>query len=120
MELQTIFALLGALGLISGTTAQAAQADASQTPAEMDREKEIALALSACPPSVAPGAAVYVLDKSGYVKVRESRNGFTAIVTHGQPTSQEPQCMDAEGARLTPALSEGGGASGPGQNTRRD
>jgi hypothetical protein len=44
-------------------------------------------------------AAVYVLDKSGYVKVRDSQNGFTAIVQHSLPTSQEPQCMDAEGTR---------------------
>jgi hypothetical protein len=65
----------------------------------MDRQKETALALSACPPAVASKAAVYVLDKSGYVKVRESQNGFTAIVQHSIPTSQEPQCMDAEGTR---------------------
>jgi hypothetical protein len=55
--------------------------------------------LSACPESVANGAAVYVLDKAGYVKVRESRNGFTAIVQHSEPASQEPECMDPEGAR---------------------
>jgi hypothetical protein len=65
----------------------------------MDRQKEIALALSACPPSVASKAAVYVLDKSGYVKVRDSQNGFTAIVQHSLPTAQEPRCMDAEGTR---------------------
>lgn len=65
----------------------------------MDRQREIALALSACPPSVADKAAVYVLEKSGYVKVRESQNGFTAMVQHALPISQDPQCMDAEGAR---------------------
>jgi hypothetical protein len=65
----------------------------------MDRQKEIALALSACPASVANDAAVYVLEKSGYVKVRDSRNGFTAIVQHALPNSQEPRCMDAEGTR---------------------
>jgi hypothetical protein len=42
---------------------------------------------------------VYVLEKSGYVKIRDSENGFTAIVQHSQPISQEPQCMDAEGTR---------------------
>jgi len=36
----------------------------SQTPPLMDREKKIAMALSACPPSVASKAAVYVLEKS--------------------------------------------------------
>jgi hypothetical protein len=42
---------------------------------------------------------VYVLDTSGYVKVRDNRNGFAAIVHHPLPTSQEPQCIDAEGTR---------------------
>jgi len=65
----------------------------------MDRQKEIALALSSCPPYVANKAAVYVLEKSGYVKFRESQNGFTAIVQHSLPNSQEPQCIDAEGTR---------------------
>jgi hypothetical protein len=65
----------------------------------MERNREIALALSSCPASVASKAAVYVLEKSGYVKVRESRNGFTAIVQHALPNSQDPQCIDAEGTR---------------------
>src|SRR5262249_4259273 len=69
---------------------QAARAAGSQPPPLMDRQKEIALALSSCPPSVASKAAVYVLDKSGYIKVRDSQNGFTAIVQHSLPTSQEP------------------------------
>jgi len=78
----------------------------SQQPTLMDRQKEIALALSACPPSVAGKAAVYVLEKSGYVKVRDSENGFTAIVGHALPNSVDPQCMNAEGARthLPPIL----------------
>jgi hypothetical protein len=71
----------------------------SQAPPLMDRQKEIALALSACPRSVADKAAVYVLEKTGYVKVRESQNGFTAIVGHTLPNSVDPQCMNAEGAR---------------------
>jgi hypothetical protein len=65
----------------------------------VDREKEIALALSACPPSLANRAAVYVLDKSGYVKVRDGESGFTAIVQRLRPDTQEPRCMDAEGTR---------------------
>jgi hypothetical protein len=71
----------------------------SQLPKLMDRDQEIALALSSCPASIAAKAAVYVLEKSGYVKVRESRNGFTAIVQRALPNSQDPQCMDAEGTR---------------------
>jgi hypothetical protein len=72
---------------------------AAERPLPMERQREITLALSACPASVAGRAAVYVLESSGYVKVRDSQNGFTAIVQHSMPTSQEPQCMDAEGAR---------------------
>ena len=52
------------------------------------------LALSSCPAAVVGKAALYVLEKSGYVKVRDSQNGFTAIVQHSQLTSQEPQCME--------------------------
>ena len=94
--------LLGLTAVIAVSASAAAQstpAAGSQPPPLIDRHKEIALALSACPPSVASKAAVYVLDTSGYVKVRESQNGFTAIVQHSLPTSQEPRCMDAEGTR---------------------
>src|SRR5262252_6588208 len=79
--------------------AQSNQAMTRQSPQLMDRQREIALALSACPASIASKAAVYVLDSSGYVKVRDSQNGFTAIVQHSLPTAQEPQCIDAEGTR---------------------
>jgi hypothetical protein len=78
---------------------QSPQASTIQQTPLMDRQNEIALALSSCPPSVATKAAVYVLEKSGYVKVRDSQNGFTAIVQHALPNSQDPQCMDAEGTR---------------------
>jgi len=83
----------------SSAAAQPAPAAPSQVPPAMERENEIALALSSCPVSLASQAAVYVLSASGYVKVRDGQNGFTAIVQHALPTSQEPQCMDAEGAR---------------------
>src|SRR6266852_2060485 len=68
-------------------------------PGLMDRQRETALALSACPPAVAEKAGVYVLETTGYVKVRDSQNDFTAIVQHSLPTSVEPRCMDAEGMR---------------------
>src|SRR5215472_3275042 len=76
--------LISTCALAQSTQAQAA---GIQQPQLMDREKEIALALSACPSFAASKAAVYVLDKSGYVKVRESQNGFTAIVQHSQPAA---------------------------------
>ena len=94
-----LLGLAAQITISASAAAQSPQAAGSQEPPLMDRQKEIALALSACPPSVASRAAVYVLDRSGYVKVRDSQNGFTAIVQHSLPTSQEPQCIDAEGTR---------------------
>lgn len=67
--------------------------------APTSQEHETALALSACPPAIAPRAGVYVLHTTGYVKVRESTNGFNALVQHSTPGAQEPQCMDAEASR---------------------
>jgi hypothetical protein len=90
--------LAAQIAVSAPAAAQSPQA-AGQQPPLMDRDTEIALALGACPPPLAKKAAVYVLDKSGYVKVRDSQNGFTAIVQHSLPTSQEPQCIDAEGSR---------------------
>jgi len=77
----------------------AAQSPTGQPVPLMDRPREIALALRACPAPLAEKAGVYVLEASGYAKVRESQNGFTAIVQHSVPGAQEPQCMVAEGAR---------------------
>ena len=70
----------------------AGQSTTNQRPPALDREKEITLALSACPPAVASRAAVYVLDRSGYIKVRDSQNGFTAIVQHSMPARNRSAC----------------------------
>jgi len=94
-----LLSLAAQIALPQVAVAQANQATTKKTPQLMDRQREIALALSACPASIADKAAVYVLESSGYVKVRESQNGFTAIVQHALPISQDPQCMDAEGTR---------------------
>lgn len=91
--------ILACLSMAATAQQETTRAAIPQTPPLMDREKEVALALSACPPSVADKAAVYVLEKSGYIRVRDSQNGFTAIVQHALPISQDPQCMDAEGTR---------------------
>jgi len=93
--------LLGLALLIAASGAIAAQSTnpAAHQPPLMDPSKEISLALSACPTSVAGKAAVYILQLSGYVKAREGQNGFTAIVQHLLPTSVEPLCMNAEGTR---------------------
>src|SRR6516162_2014526 len=66
-----LFGLAVQIALGAFAVAQSPQASTNQQTPLMDREKEIALALSSCPPSVATKAAVYVLEKSGYVKVRD-------------------------------------------------
>jgi hypothetical protein len=85
--------------MVAAIVLGAAGVSSAEQPPLMERQREIDLALSACPAAVASKAAVYVLEATGYVKVRESQNGFTAIVQHAMLTSQEPQCMDAEGTR---------------------
>jgi hypothetical protein len=45
-----------------------------------DRNAEIALARSAAPTSISSGAAVLVLEKSGYQTAVEGKNGFTCLV----------------------------------------
>ena len=99
MSLLRIGVLAAQIAVSPSAAAQSTAGAGSQQPALMDREREIALALSACPPLVMSKAAVYVLEKSGYVKIRDSENGFSAIVQHSLPTAQEPRCMDAEGTR---------------------
>jgi hypothetical protein len=64
-----------------------------------DKATEIALALEAGPASVTAKAGVWVHDKTGYVKARDSENGFVCVVDHRIPTAVEPQCMDAEGVK---------------------
>jgi hypothetical protein len=94
-----LVALMAYMAVCITAGAQTPLSDDSHTPHLMDREKEMNLALSACPPAVAKAAGVYVLTRSGYEKARDSQNGFTAIVQHSAPTATEPQCMDAEGSR---------------------
>jgi len=65
----------------------------------LDRDHEIALALEAAPQSVTAKAGVWVHDKTGYVKARESQNGFVCVVDHRIPAAVEPQCLDAEGVK---------------------
>ena len=85
--------------VLGGQPGRSVAASSTSQSASDTQKDEIALALSACPAAVAQGAAVYVLGPAGYVKVRESQNGFTALVQHTAPTAVEPRCMGAEGTR---------------------
>lgn len=78
---------------------------APAVPELLPRDQEIALALSAAPDHLREGAAVWVLEKSGFVKVRESRNGFGCIVNRDHPLNRKPTCYDAEGvATIVPKV----------------
>ena len=65
------------------------------------REEKIKLAESAAPAEISARATVYVLDRNGYVKVREGSNGFSCLVDRQTPWNSEPTCFDAEGSATT-------------------
>ncbi len=67
----------------------------------LSREERIKLAESAAPPEVSSQATVYLLERSGYVKVRDGINGFSCFVDRQTPWNSEPTCFDAEGAATT-------------------
>lgn len=71
---------------------------ADDLPPLLPEEREVALALSAAPRHVADKAAVYVLRRGGYARVRQGTNGFTCLVTRGHPLSLYPLCHDPEGS----------------------
>jgi hypothetical protein len=83
---------------VFGFAAGVAHADAPPA-APLDRDQETALALEAAPAALVAKAGVYVHDKDGYVKARDSQNGFVCVVDHRIPNAVEPQCMDAEGVK---------------------
>ena len=84
--------------IIIPTFAQSAQQH--QASPLIDRDLEIATALSAAPPEVRPHAGVYVLEQNGFVKVRESQNGFNCIIER-RANHTAPMCYDAEGSNST-------------------
>jgi hypothetical protein len=64
----------------------------------LSREEKIKLAESAAPAEISGKAAVYILERSGYVKVRDGSNGFSCFVDRQSPLNLEPTCFDAEGS----------------------
>ena len=67
----------------------------------LPREEKIKLVLSAAPPEVSEKATIYVLERTGYAKVRDGSNGFTCLVDRQGPLNLEPCCFDAEGSATT-------------------
>ncbi|MGH9601420.1 MAG: hypothetical protein ACRD24_03435 [Terriglobales bacterium] len=99
-------ALCLSLGFALATASRAYGPVPPAVPELLPREREMAIALSAGPAHMAEQAGVYVLEQNGYVKVRESKNGFTCMIDRHSPQSFEPQCFDAEGTAnsLPPVL----------------
>jgi hypothetical protein len=67
----------------------------------LPREKRIKLSESAAPAEISTKATVYLLEPTGYVKVREGTNGFSCFVDRQHPLNLEPTCFDAEGSATT-------------------
>jgi hypothetical protein len=67
----------------------------------LPREERIKLAESAAPPEISGKATVYLLEHTGYVKVRAGTNGFSCFVDRQTPLNMEPTCFDAEGSAST-------------------
>lgn len=65
----------------------------------LDKEKEIEMALSAVPENLRKDAAVYTVGPKGYVKVRDSKNGFHCLVEREGEGTLAPICYDAEGSQ---------------------
>jgi hypothetical protein len=67
----------------------------------LPREERIKIAESAAPPEISGKATVYLLERTGYVKIREGTNGFSCFVDRQTPLNMEPTCFDAEGSATT-------------------
>lgn len=67
----------------------------------LPRDQRIRLAEAAAPEEVSGKATVYLLEKTGYVKIRDGSNGFSCLVDRQTPWNLEPTCFDAEGTATT-------------------
>jgi len=95
--------LLPALFLFAGNLNLLAQEEKPKPAYDfsLSREDKIKLAEGAAPPEISAKAAVYVLDRTGYMRIRESSNGFTCFVDRQTLWNSEPTCFDAEGSAST-------------------
>jgi hypothetical protein len=84
-SLMRIGLLTAQLAVSPSAAAQTMPANTSQQPALTERETD--LALSAYPPIVKRKTAVYVVENAGYLKLRGSENGSSAIVQRALATS---------------------------------
>lgn len=96
---RTLLAVL----LFASSLAVFAQTDAPKPAYDfsLPRETRIELAKSAAPPEISGKATVYLLERTGYVKVQDGTNGFSCLVDRQNPLNLEPTCFDAEGSATT-------------------
>ncbi|HEY6265715.1 MAG TPA: hypothetical protein VIW93_12995 [Candidatus Acidoferrum sp.] len=91
-------------GLVLGTSLAAYAQTEMPKPAydlSLPREEKIKLAESAAPPEISSHATVYLLEQTGYIKIREGTNGFSCFVDRQTPLNLEPTCFDAQGSATT-------------------
>lgn len=87
-----------------GTQAMATEA-ASGLPPIMSDSEEIEAALEGAPPHLRARAGVYVLRRNGYVRARETGNGFNCLLVREWAKTFEPTCFDSEGsATILPVI----------------
>lgn len=92
------------IGMILGASLAAGVQTETPKPAydfSLPREEKIKLAESAAPAEISSHATVYLLERTGYIKVREGTNGFSCFVDRQTPLNSEPTCFDAEGSATT-------------------
>ena len=94
-------AILSITFLLAGNLAYADDMPKPAYDFSLPREDRIKLAESAAPPEISGKATVYLLERSGYVKVRDGTNGFSCFVDRQTPWNSEPTCFDAEGTATT-------------------
>ena len=114
MKITRAVILAAALAGLTPFAAPAQTAEGAKPPHDHDsrggtvlripRDLEIRLAVNALPKALREGAAVLVLDTSGYVKVRAGTNPFTCFVSR-RGGNFYPVCFDEEGTRtILPAF----------------
>jgi hypothetical protein len=81
---------------LNGAIAQAAGAAQSGRRPPLPRDREIALARSAAPPTVSDSATIYVLGDSVWEVAVRGSNGVACHVNRSWIASLEPHCYDAE------------------------
>ena len=87
------FKLVLATSLLSASAGVGQERESARPVEEylLPESEEVALALSAGPPSVTGDAGVMVLRPDGYQWVRESSNGFTCLVQRGWSSPLVPE-----------------------------